>query len=165
MNGIVERSHFDVRQALVKACDGDISKWNRGAYSVFWAEIMTTRRRMGCLPYYAATGATPLIPLDITEATYLQPPPLSVLSMMDLIARRAIALQKRPEQLEELQQQVHVSHLTAAIRFEKKHFRTIINYLFKRGDLVLMCNTRIEKSLNKEMKPQYLGLLMIPQGS
>ena len=121
-NGIVERSHFDVRQALVKACDGDISKWNRGAYLVFWAERMTMRRRMSCLPYYAATGATPLIPLDITEATYLQPPPLSVLSMTDLIAQRAIALQKRPEQLEELQQQVHASCLTAAIRFEKKHF-------------------------------------------
>ena len=86
-NGIVERSHFDVRQALVKACNGDISKWNRGAYSVFWAERMTTRRRMGCLQYYAVTGAMPLISLDITEATYLQLPPLSVLSMTDLIAQ------------------------------------------------------------------------------
>ena len=85
-NGIIKRSHFDVRQALVKAYDRDISKWNRGAYSVCWAERMMTRRRMGCLLYYAATGATPLIPLDITEPTYLQPPPLSVLSTTDLIA-------------------------------------------------------------------------------
>ena len=37
-NGIVERSHFDVRQALFKACDGDQSKWSTVAYSVFWAE-------------------------------------------------------------------------------------------------------------------------------
>ena len=64
-----------------------MSKWNRGAYLVFWAERMMMRRRMGCLPYYAATGATPLIPLGITEATYLQLPPLSVLLMMDLIAQ------------------------------------------------------------------------------
>ena len=77
---------FYVRQALVQACDRDTSKWNRGAYSVFWAGRMTMRKRMGCLPYYAATGAMQLIPLDITGATYLQPPPLSVLSMMDLIA-------------------------------------------------------------------------------
>ena len=27
-NGIVERSHFDVRQALFKACDGDQTKWS-----------------------------------------------------------------------------------------------------------------------------------------
>jgi Integrase zinc binding domain/RNase H-like domain found in reverse transcriptase len=49
-NGIVERSHFDVRQALFKACDGDQSKWSTSAYSVFWAERVTVRRRMGCSP-------------------------------------------------------------------------------------------------------------------
>ena len=54
-----------------------------------------------------------------------------------------------------------MSHLTAAIHFEKKHFRTIINYMFKRGDLVLMHNTRIEKSLNKKMKLWYLGPLIV----
>ena len=83
-NGIIERSHFDLRQALVKAFNRDISKWNRSAYLMFWAERMTMRRRMGCSLYYAATGAMPLIPLDITEATYLQPLPLST---MDLIAQ------------------------------------------------------------------------------
>ena len=106
----------------MKVCDRDISKWNRGAYSVFWAERMTTRRRMGCSLYYAATGVTPLIPLDITEATYLQAPPLSVLSTTDLIAHHTIALQKRPEHLEELQHWVHESRPTAAVCFEKKHF-------------------------------------------
>ena len=40
-NGIVERSHFDVRQALFKACDGDQSKWPTVAYSVFWAKRVT----------------------------------------------------------------------------------------------------------------------------
>ena len=37
-NGIVERSHFDVQQALFKACDGEQSKWAASAYSVFWVE-------------------------------------------------------------------------------------------------------------------------------
>lgn len=54
-NGIVERSHFDVRQALFKACDGDQSKWAASAYSVFWAERVTVRRHMGCSPYFATT--------------------------------------------------------------------------------------------------------------
>ena len=34
-NGIVEQSHFDVRQALFKSCEGDQSKWSTVAYSVF----------------------------------------------------------------------------------------------------------------------------------
>jgi hypothetical protein len=37
-NGIVERSHFDVRQSLFKAVDGDQKRWSLGAFSVFWAE-------------------------------------------------------------------------------------------------------------------------------
>jgi hypothetical protein len=60
-NGIVERSHFDVRQAIFKACDGDQAKWHPVAYSVFWAERVTVRRRMGCSPYFAVTGTHPLL--------------------------------------------------------------------------------------------------------
>ena len=37
-NGLVERAHFDVRQALYKACNGEESKWSQAVYSVFWAE-------------------------------------------------------------------------------------------------------------------------------
>ncbi|CAK5266821.1 unnamed protein product, partial [Mycena citricolor] len=75
--------------------DGNQAKWHSAAYSVFWADRVTVRRRMGCSPYFAVTGTHPLLPLDISEATYLLPPPKSVLSTTDLIARRAIALQKR----------------------------------------------------------------------
>ena len=53
-NGIVERLHFNVRQAMFKAADGDKSRWSQVAYLVFWAERITIRRRMGCSPYYAA---------------------------------------------------------------------------------------------------------------
>jgi len=40
-NGLIERPHFDVRQALFKATDGDQSKWSSAAYSVFWADCIT----------------------------------------------------------------------------------------------------------------------------
>ena len=123
--------HFDVRQALVKVCEGDISKWNKGVYSVFWAERMMTRKRMGCSPFYMATGAIPLIPLDMVEVTYLQPAPTTTLTTMELIARRAIVLQKRPSDLEALHSKVHSARVVAAIHFEKKHLRTIENYAFE----------------------------------
>jgi hypothetical protein len=42
-NGTVERSHFDVRQALFKAADGDQAHWHQAVYSVFWANRITTR--------------------------------------------------------------------------------------------------------------------------
>ena len=120
-NGLVERSHFKVREAIFKACDGNGSKWSNSAYSVFWAERVTIRRRMGCSPYFAATGTHPLLPIDIAEANYLLPPPDSPLTTTELITRRVITLQKRPEQLAKLQDKVYSARLQAALRFEEEN--------------------------------------------
>ncbi|OBZ76577.1 Transposon Tf2-6 polyprotein [Grifola frondosa] len=160
-NGIVERSHYDIRGALFKAADGDQKRWAEVVFSVFWAERITVRRRMGCSPYFAVTGTHPIIPLDISEATYLQPAPESILSTADLIARRAIALQKRFDQVQTLRSKVYEARVTAAIRFEREHARTIKDFDFKRGDLVLMRHTQIEKSLNRKMRARCLGPLVV----
>ena len=160
-NGLVERSHFEVREAIFKACDGNQSKWSSTAYSVFWAERVTIRRRLGCSPYFATTGTHPLLPIDIAEANYLLPPPTSILSTTDLMVRRAITLQKRPDQLAKLQEKVYSARLLAAQRFEKEHARTIKNFDFKLGDLVLVRNTAIEKALNRKMRARYLGPVIV----
>jgi hypothetical protein len=160
-NGIVERSHFDVRQSLFKAADGDQKRWSLVSHSVFWAERVTFRKRMGCSPYFAVTGSHPVLPFDIVEAMYLQPAPDSVLSSTDLIARRAIALQKRSHDINKLYDKVYDARRQAAMRFEKEHDRTIRDFDFKRGDLVLMRNTQIEKALNRKMRPRYLGPLIV----
>ena len=160
-NGIVERAHFDVRQALFKAASGDAAKWSSVAYSVFWADRVTIRKRLGCSPYFAVTGTHPLLPFDIIEATYLLPPPDSILSTTDLIAQRAIALQKRRSDLATLHSKVYEARLKAAVRFEKEHAETIKNFDFKLGDLVLLRNTSIEKALNRKMRPRYTGPLIV----
>ena len=160
-NGLVERSHFEVREAIFKACDGNESKWSSTAYSIFWAERVTIRRRMGCSPYFAATGTQPLLPIDIAEANYLLPAPESPLSSTDLIARRAITLQKRRDQLARLRDTVYHARVQAAVRFEKEHAHTIKDFDFKLGDLVLARNTAIEKALNRKMRPRYLGPLIV----
>jgi hypothetical protein len=116
---------------------------------------------MGCSPYFATTGAHPLLPFDIAEANYLLPPPDSILSSTDLITRRAIALQKRRTQLSQLHDKVHSARLAAAKRFEKEHSVTMKDFDFKLGDLVLVRNTAIEKALNRKMRARYLGPLIV----
>ena len=160
-NGIVERAHFDVRQSLYKASSGDQSKWAKSIHTVFWAERVTVRRRMGVSPYFAVTGTHPLLPLDIVEATYLLPPPNAFLSTADLIARRAIELQKRREQVEALRDKVFEARIKAARRFESDYHRVIKDYSFQLGDLVLVRNTAIEKSLNRKMRARYNGPYVI----
>jgi hypothetical protein len=116
---------------------------------------------MGCSPYFAVTGSHPLIPLNISKATYLQPPPDSILSTTDLIARRAIALQKRSQDLANLYSNVYTAHLKAAKHFKLAHQHTMRDYNFERGDLALLRNTQIEKALNRKMRPQYLSPLIV----
>ena len=161
MNVIVERAHFDVRQALFKAADGEQLKWSLVIYSVFWADRVTVRHCMGCSPYFAVTSTHPLLPFDIIEASYLFPPPDSVLSTTDLITWRAIALQKRRSHLNALHNKVFQAHRKAVIRFKLEHGASIKDFNFKLGDLVLMRNTAIEKALNKKMRPRYIGLLIV----
>jgi hypothetical protein len=158
---MVERSHYDVREALFKATDGEQKNWSKVTWSVFWADRVTVRKRLGCSPYTAATGTQPLLPLDIVEATYLIPPPTSPLSTEDLIVRRAITLQKRDEDLAKLHSRVFDARNRAARRFEKDHSRTMRDYNFATGALVLMRNTKIEKSLNRKMRARYLGPLVV----
>ncbi|KIK74685.1 hypothetical protein PAXRUDRAFT_115750, partial [Paxillus rubicundulus Ve08.2h10] len=56
-NGIVERRHYDVCEAIIKNTEGDESCcWYRSAHSVFWAERVTIIKSMGLLPYFIAHG-------------------------------------------------------------------------------------------------------------
>ncbi|CDO76308.1 hypothetical protein BN946_scf184917.g24 [Trametes cinnabarina] len=160
-NGIVERSHFDTRQVLFKAADGDQKRWSQVAHYAFWAERVTVCKRMGCSPYFAVTGCHPVLPMDIAEATYLSPPPTSLLSSGELIAWRAIELQKRHDQLSLLKLRVYRARIEAAKKFEHDHPATIRDFDFKSGSLVLMRHTQIEKSLNRKMRPRYTGPLVV----
>ena len=106
-------------------------------------------------------GTHPLLPLHITEATYLLPPPDAPLSSTYLIAWHTVALQKHQSHLAALASDVYTTQIKAAIHFEQEHAATIIKYDFKFGDLVLIRNTAIEKSLNHKMCARYLSPLII----
>ena len=97
--GPIERRHFDVRETLLKAAEGDVSRWPDVAAAVFWAERVTIQKSSGYSPYYLAHGVEPLFPFDLAEATYLAPELENLQSTEDLIAKRAIMLQKRPQDL------------------------------------------------------------------
>ncbi|KNZ72267.1 hypothetical protein J132_04060 [Termitomyces sp. J132] len=75
----------DWSTTLSNFIDGDQSRWSTTTYSVFWSECVTVCKQMGCSPYYATMGTHPLLPANIVEATYLQPPPNSLLSTIDYI--------------------------------------------------------------------------------
>lgn len=160
-NGIVERKHFDVREAIVKTCDGVEQKWRSVLPQVLWAERITIRRSTGYSPYYMAHGVHPVLPFDITQATYLCPRQNFGMTTEELVATRAKQLLMRTEDLDEMRKTVAESRKKGLERFEEVHRSRIHDFNFQPKDLVLIRNSRVEKSLDSKSKPRYIGPMVV----
>ena len=93
--------------------------WHNVIHAVFWAERVTTSRSTGRSPYYMAHGVEPLMPFDLTEATYMIEPFDAPLSHEDLIAARARQLLKREDDLLQVHKQIMKSRFKSVEEFEK----------------------------------------------
>jgi hypothetical protein len=116
---LVERRHFDVREALVKTAGNDVAHWYKYAHHIFWAERVTIQRATGHSPFFMAHGVEPVLPFDLEEATWLVNYPTDALpaSTTDLLAARARALQKREEDLDNLREHVFSARIASTTRF------------------------------------------------
>ncbi|KAF8828366.1 hypothetical protein HHX47_DHR4000660 [Lentinula edodes] len=160
-NGKIERAHLDIRQALIKATGGDVSKWFYFLKMILWADRVTPRRGLGCSPYFLVTGAEPLLPFDIVESTWLVNPPNRILTRDELIGYRAQALSKHNSFIEKVRRRVDANKVAELRRFERKYRHTIKDWDFKPGQLVQVRNSGIEKSLDRKMYPRYRGPMVV----
>lgn len=159
--GRIERPHGDIRQSLYKATGGAVNKWFYFLHHVLWADRITVRRGMGCSPFFATTGAHPILPLDIIEATWLVKIPGRALTTDEMIGYRARALAKHVDHIEDMRRRVSNEKQKRLLQYEKDHKATIKDYNFKQGDLVLVRNTQIEDNLDRKMFPRYLGPMIV----
>ncbi|CAA7260565.1 unnamed protein product [Cyclocybe aegerita] len=143
-NGTVEAAHQPVRSALIKSGDGDIRKWHERLPYVFWAERITTRKSTGFSPSHLE----PLLPFDITHATFLLPPMKSLITEVELLA---MPMQKR----------VLKARFASAAEFERRHENVLIDYDFQPGEFVLVLNKKIEPDVGRKGKPRYYGPMVV----
>ena len=160
-NGVIEAKHFDLREAIMKTCRGNESRWRLVLPQVLWAERVTVRKATGFSPYYMAHGVHPVLPFDIVESTYLSPPQDFGMTTEDLVALRAQQLAKRPEDLARIRESVTEFRRQNLERFEKQHESRIVDFDFKPGALVLVRNSAVEKSLNSKSKSRYMGPVVV----
>jgi hypothetical protein len=160
-SGPIERRHFDVREALIKAAEGDESKWPLVAPSVFWAERVTIQKSTGYSPYFMAHGVEPLLPFDLAEATYLASDMEEIMRTEDLIALRAKMLMKRPDDLQRVRQEVVKARWKAIQQLEKDNAHNIRDFNFAPGTLVIVKNSRFDKGMTNKTKPRYLGPMVV----
>jgi hypothetical protein len=146
---------------LVKAVEGEENRWAMAAPSVFWAERISIQKSTGYSPYYIAHGVEPLLPFDLAEATYLAPPITKPLSTTDLIASRAIQLQKRPQDLAKVKELVLKARYDSIRHFNEKYSNKIRDFDFSPGSLVLVRNSRYDHDVGSKTKPRYFGPLVV----
>ena len=160
-NGPVERRHYDVREAISKACEGNLELWTERIFHVFWAERVSIQKSTGYSPYYLVHGVEPLFPFDIVEATYMVKVTGEKLSTEELIAMRALQLMKRPEDLLALRTKVFEARVASVRQWEKDNLKKIIDYDFVPGTLVLLRNSSIENEYSRKAKPRYVGPMVV----
>jgi hypothetical protein len=160
-NGPVERRHYDVREAIMKATQGNEKDWPLVAPSVFWAERVTVQKSTGYSPYYIAHGIEPILPFDLAEATLIAPQITSTMSTTDLIAYRAIQLQRRQEGLDQVKASLHRARIASARQYEERFRANIKDFDFSPGSLVLVRNSRFDSSVGSKAKPMYHGPLVV----
>ena len=150
----IESKHFDVREAIVKTCkDNNIKQWNKVLPHVLWAERVTIQKTTGYSPYFMAHSIHPLLPLDIVESTFLAPKQDFGISTEELIAIRARQLQKRPKDIQRMQEIVTENHRNGLKRFERQHRSRVVDFDHQPGALVLVRNSRIKDALNRKTLP------------
>lgn len=160
-NSIMEWQHHTIIESLVKACEGNVSKWPTRAPHVFWADHATIRRSTGHSPFYMAHGVEPLLLFDITLTMFLVPDLTKPLDTADLIATCTHQLKMCKEDLNAIHNNVLKSCLTSVHQFEKQYQNTILVYDFKPGNLVLLRNSGLDLHLGCKAKPRYIGPMVV----
>ena len=161
-NGVVERGHYILREAIVKSChkdsEGRALQWNRQVDAAVFADRVTINSVTGYSPYYLLHGVHPLLPFDLFEATFLVEGFHSGMTTSELLALRIRQLQKHDIDIEKAAEMLHKLRLRSKEQFNHRYQKRLQKSEYEEGSLVLVRNTRLEMSLNKfKLDPRYLG--------
>jgi len=158
-NGVVERGHFNLREAMVKMCEGRIKEWPSILQAAIYADRITTRRATGFSPFYLLHGTHPLLPCDLMEATFLVKDFTPGMREVDLLAARIRQLLKLPEDIQRAASVLKKSRFKSKEAFEKRFEKRLIQSVYQPGDLVLLRNNSIEDtvSIDRKVTNRYMG--------
>jgi hypothetical protein len=152
-NGLVERGHAPVVNALAKYCNNrQFRQWNAVLPLVLWADRVTVRRSTGYSAFHLVYGRDCLLPVDFTVVSWS-------LVDWDEVKDREELLMARMRQLDEreLAEARAADELEMSRRVNKDYFdqhkqlRPVSQQLSV-GDLVLLFNSAKENSRERKLK-------------
>jgi len=158
-NGVVERGHYNIREALVKLCENDLSQWPLLVPAVCYADAITIRRATGFSPFYLLHGVHPFLPCDLADATFMVTEFKPGMTDDELLMARTRQILRMPEDVAKARQILKQSRIRSKEAYESKFARRLQKESYQPGTLVLIRNTPIENSVSIERKTanRYMG--------
>jgi len=109
-----------------------------------------------------AHGVEPVLPFDLTLATFLAPNYEHPLTTAELLSTRARQLERREADLAAIHERVCNSRFASVRQFEKRFEGAPKTHEFRPGDLVLVRNSAAESDiLGRKVKPRYFGPMIV----
>ena len=155
-NGVVERGHFIIREAIMKSV-GNRKDWPNQVPIALFADRVTVSRVTGFSAYYLLHGIHPVLPIDLADATFLVEGFRTGMSSVDLLTLRMRQLERRQEDIDAAAKALVKARFKSKEDFEWKYRRRLRREFYRPGQLVLVRNSEVETRLNRKTKPRYLG--------
>ena len=140
-NGMVERGHRSIVEALVRMTNGGITKWTRNLPSVLLAERTTVHNPTGKTPFGVIYGREAVLPVELEHPTWRVLKWSEIRDRADLLATRALQLQFREEEMREIALRKQSLRQEGKETFDS--MRQIRKGEIKKGDVVLKHNPQV----------------------
>jgi len=156
-NGLVERGHAPIVNALSKYCHENKKAWFQYLTLALWADRISVRRPTGYSAFRLLYGRECILPVELAISSWSAVEWEDVRSREDLLAARIKQLDERSLEESRAAERLERSRLGNKRYFDKhKRLRSAKQQL-RVGDLVLLHNTSIETSHNVKLEDQWRG--------
>jgi hypothetical protein len=155
-NGMVERGHKPIVDALAKMTDGGLGNWVRNLSSVLFADRTSTHQPTGKTPFRVVYGREAILPIELKFRTWRILEWEKVRDRAELLALRTRQLMGRDEDLEEVRLRKQRKRMEGKDSFDRTH--QIHHTEIKKGDLVLRHDSIAETDMSRERKLSYKWL-------
>jgi ribosomal protein L21E len=123
-----------------------------------FADRITVNSVTGYSPYYLLHGIHPLLPFDLSEATFLVDGFRSGLSTAELLTLRIRQSTRHQEDIERAAHTLRSARFKSKQQFEQRYRKRLRKERYAPGEMVLVRNTRLESSVARlKTEPRYFG--------
>ena len=142
-NGLVERGHDPIVNALSKYCQNNVDEWPKYLPLVLWADRVSIRRSTGYAAFELMYGRDCLLPVEFTlESWCVVNWEDEVQSREDLLTARMRQLDERTLTVEQAAENLRDSRLANKTYFDQHKQLRPESQRLSAGDLVLVHDTR-----------------------